>query len=176
MSIQVNLTSNTLIIDGVEVDVSARQAEVLSILTKHIGPQNAISYDRIFELLYGATLDCDMPAAPKKALKVHICAIRKIINPLGYDIGLVWSYGHYLYRQTHRNYTVVFQYDYGVMGKCKDCLVVDASSPDDALDKVKLNVKLDTTESVGETVLPIAIFLGHQKNLVVTPRFHDLTI
>ncbi len=83
----VNVTDHTATIDGVPLDLTPREFDLLALLAAH--PGRAFSRDYLVETIWGCASDGD-----DRLVDSHIVRLRKKLGTLGDKIATVWGVGY----------------------------------------------------------------------------------
>ena len=89
---------------GAEVQLSAQQAEIMSVLMRHAG--STVTYDHMAQALYGSE---GGPLRTDNLLKVQVCRLRAILAKLGVSDAIINVRGEgYMLRGRKRITTLAF--------------------------------------------------------------------
>lgn len=77
-----------VVVDGQEVKVTPRHAEVADVLVRNW--RRTVTKEKLHNEIYGLDID---GGARVQTLDVHICALRKALKPLGVTILTAWGRG-----------------------------------------------------------------------------------
>lgn len=90
--IYISDNSTEIVVDGVSIRLTRRQTQTLAALVK-VYPRVA-SKDFLMDYVYGNEPEADEPEP--KIFDVFMCRLRKILEPLGYEIETIWGVGYKL--------------------------------------------------------------------------------
>lgn len=83
----VNTAERVVLLDGVEIDLTPKEYELLALLTAH--PGRAFSREFLLQQLWGYDYD-----GFDRTVDTHITRLRKKLGPLGEKIATVWGVGY----------------------------------------------------------------------------------
>jgi DNA-binding response OmpR family regulator len=86
-SLLVNTAERVVLLDGVEIDLTPKEYELLALLAAH--PGRAFSREFLLQQLWGYDYD-----GFDRTVDTHITRLRKKLGPLGEKIATVWGVGY----------------------------------------------------------------------------------